>query len=68
MNDHADNRDETAAEYTGPRSTPQTDPTNPYRQESVGVWVAAERTAVRRDDEPGLTDHDRQLRKLPWQP
>jgi hypothetical protein len=26
----------------GPRTTPQTDPTNPFHQERVGEWVAAE--------------------------
>jgi len=31
------------------RPTPQTDPTNPLNQESVGKWVAAERS----ENEPG---------------
>jgi hypothetical protein len=43
---------------------PRTDPTNPYRQESTGVWQRAEEVAVIREDEPGLTDRDRQQRKL----
>jgi hypothetical protein len=44
------------------RSSPQTDPTNPFRQESAGRWLPAERESERRQDEPGLTDRDRQER------
>jgi hypothetical protein len=51
-------------EDTEPRPAPQTDPTNPYRQEAAGVWVAAERAAERHQDEPGLTDLDRALRAI----
>jgi hypothetical protein len=47
---------------TGPKSVPRTDPTNPYRQESVGIWTRSEEVAVIKDDEPGLTDLDRQER------
>jgi hypothetical protein len=41
------------------RPSPQTDPTNPSRQESTGEWTAAEHTSERSQDEPGLTDEDR---------
>jgi hypothetical protein len=44
------------------RSSPQTDPTNPFRQESAGHWLASERESERRQDEPGLIDRDRQER------
>lgn len=44
------------------RSSPQTDPTNPSRQESTGRLLASERESERRQDEPGLTDLDRQER------
>ena len=47
---------------TAPRSTPQTDPTNPVTQESTGQWAESERAAERRKDEPGLTDPDRERR------
>jgi hypothetical protein len=46
-----------------PRPSPQTDPTNPYHQESVGEWVAAELATERKQDEPGLTDQDREERE-----
>jgi hypothetical protein len=45
-----------------PRPSPGTDPTNPYRQESTGIWVSAEAAAERHNDEVGLTDRDRQER------
>jgi hypothetical protein len=45
-----------------PWPSPQTDPTNPFRQESVGVFVPAERATERRIDEVGLTDRDRDER------
>lgn len=44
----------------GPRASPQSDPTNPYRQESVGEWVSAERASERRTDQPGLGDRERE--------
>lgn len=47
----------------GPRPSPGTDPTNPYRQESAGVNTASERANQRRVDEPGLTDQDRDRRE-----
>jgi hypothetical protein len=47
---------------SAPRPSPQTDPTNPYRQESAGEWTRAEEENERRQDEPGLTDEDRQQR------
>jgi hypothetical protein len=49
---------------TGPRSAPQTDPTNPYHEESVGNWTRAEEVSVWKVDEPGLVDRDRQERSL----
>lgn len=44
------------------RFSPGTDPTNRYRQEAVGVFVPNEQSNERRQDEPGLTDRDRQQR------
>jgi hypothetical protein len=38
-----------------PKSSPDTDPTNPFHQEAVGEWVAAEHASERKIDEPGLT-------------
>jgi hypothetical protein len=49
---------------SGPRPSPQTDPTNPHRQEAAGVWVLNERANERRVDEVGLTDRDRDERSL----
>jgi hypothetical protein len=46
-----------------PRPSPQTDPTNPSRQEAAGEWTAAEQNNERRQDEPGLTDADRAARE-----
>jgi hypothetical protein len=43
-----------------PPSSPQTDPTNPYRPESTGENVPAERSSERRERGPGLTDRERQ--------
>jgi len=40
-------------------TTPATDPTNPYRQESVDTWARAEQVSVNKQDEPGLTDQDK---------
>jgi len=44
-----------------PRSSPQTDPTNPCRQEETGQWRSAEETAERHA-EPGLTEEQRARR------
>jgi hypothetical protein len=52
----------TAPATSSPRSAPGTDPTNPYRRESVGEFVPAERINESRMDEPGLTDADREAR------
>jgi len=52
-----------AEEEVEPRPSPQTDPTNPFHQEAVGAWTANEQQAERHNDEPGLTDCDRQLRR-----
>jgi hypothetical protein len=46
-----------------PWPSPQTDPTNPYNQESVGIWVANERASDYRVSEPGLTQQERTARK-----
>ena len=51
-------------EDRGPTSAPQTDPTNPYHQEAVGVWTRSEVVSVWKVDEPGLTDHDREERRV----
>jgi hypothetical protein len=45
-----------------PVAAPSTDPTNPHNQEPAGDWVANERAAERRNNEPGLTDRDRKQR------
>jgi hypothetical protein len=55
VNDNQHDRPEAGAS----RPSPGTDPTNPYRQESAGVWLSAERQAERHVDEVGLTDRDR---------
>jgi hypothetical protein len=47
---------------TAPKSSPQTDPTNPFHQEAVGAWARSEVVSVWKVDEPGLTDRDRQER------
>lgn len=44
------------------RPSPGTDPTNPWRQEAAGLWLANEQANERRVDEPGLTDWDREAR------
>jgi hypothetical protein len=49
---------------TGPLSSPQTDPTNPYHEEAAGVWTRAEEVSVWKVDEPGLTDRDRKERSV----
>jgi hypothetical protein len=62
MSPHADRQ--RPAENQAPHAAPQTDPTNPHRQESVGEWARAEEENERRQAEPGLTDRDRQERGL----
>jgi hypothetical protein len=42
--------------------SPETDPTNPFRQEATGELVPNERASERRVDEVGLTDEDRAQR------
>ena len=49
---------------TGPMTSPQTDPTNPYHEEAAGVWARAEVVSVWKVDEPGLTDLDRARRGI----
>jgi hypothetical protein len=44
---------------TTERPSPATDPTNPYRQEATGNEVANENATERSQDEPGLTERDR---------
>ncbi len=41
------------------RPSPQSDPTNPMRQEAVGHWVAAERNADKGEDEEDRTKRNR---------
>jgi hypothetical protein len=45
-----------------PWPAPASDPTNPYRDETVGEFTAALRANERRVAEPGLTDRDREER------
>ncbi len=52
-----------AIEKTRPITSPATDPTNPHNQEPAGDWVANERAAERRNNEPGLTDQERKQRR-----
>jgi hypothetical protein len=49
-------------EPTSERPSPATDPTNPCRQEATGTEVPNERATERSQDEPGLTDRDRDER------
>src|SRR5262245_33755084 len=44
------------------RPAPQTDPTDPYAQETVGVNETARWANERAVDEPGRTEHDRDER------
>jgi len=60
-NDPAGSGDPAPGERS-PRSSPQTDPTNPLHQEATGKWVAAENTSERHVNEPGMTDKDRDQR------
>ncbi len=46
-----------------PIAAPSSDPTNHHNQEPTGDWVAQERAAERRNNEPGLTDADRKQRR-----
>lgn len=46
-----------------PQDAPASDPTNPHNQEPAGDWVAHERAAERKNNEPGLTDADRKQRR-----
>ena len=55
--------DKSEESEAAPRSSPQTDPTNPVNQESVGDWVANEPAAERKNDEFGQTDRDRDERE-----
>lgn len=57
MTDQPDDR-----EQDGPRSSPQTDPTNPWHQEAVGEWVPNEKASDSVKGEPGLTEQDRDER------
>ena len=52
-----------APQTTQPIAAPATDPTNPHNQEPTGDWVANERAAERRNNEPGLTDEERKRRR-----
>ena len=46
-----------------PVHSPGTDPTNPVTQESVGDWTASQGASERRNNEPGLTEKERQNRR-----
>ena len=59
----ADSPQPSAAQTTKPIAAPASDPTNPYNQEPAGDWVANERAAERRNNEPGLTDEERKRRR-----
>lgn len=53
---------------TAPRAAreipaPASDQTNPHNQEPAGDWLANERAAERKNNEPGLTDEDRRRRR-----
>jgi hypothetical protein len=52
-----------APQTTQPVAAPASDPTNPHNQEPAGDWVANERAAERRNNEPGLTDEERKRRR-----
>jgi hypothetical protein len=43
--------------------SPQTDPTNPWHQEAVSIFVAHEHASALKVDEPGLTNKDREERE-----
>jgi hypothetical protein len=45
-----------------PWPSPQTDPTNPYHQETAGEMILAERASERRERGPGLTERERGTR------
>lgn len=44
-------------------TSPATDPTNPHNQEPTGDWVANEHASDRRNNEPGMTNREREGRK-----
>lgn len=54
---------DTAPQTEQPNAAPASDPTNPHNQEPTGDWVAHERAAERRNNEPGLTDAERKQRR-----
>jgi hypothetical protein len=58
-----DRLDASVAQRAEPIPSPGSDPTNPYRQEAVGDWVANEQASYRRNTEPGMTDRERGERK-----
>jgi hypothetical protein len=49
------------------RPAPRTDPTNPYAEEAVGLFDPSRRANARSQDEPGLTDQDRDERAQAWE-
>src|SRR5688572_17105825 len=57
MNDPRD-----TPEQCGPRPSPHTDPTAPHHQGDFGWPGPNERATERAQDEPGLTEHDRDER------
>jgi len=56
------NERQSKTETTKPWPSPASDPTNPWRQEAAGEFLANERANERRLVEPGLTDRDREAR------
>jgi hypothetical protein len=44
------------------QSSPASDPTNPWSQESTGEWVTSEKNNEQRLAEPGMTEADHQNR------
>jgi hypothetical protein len=57
-----DEMTEIARQHSEPPLAPTSDPTNPHNQEEAGDWVANSRASDRRNNEPGLTNKDRQQR------
>lgn len=56
-------KEKTADAAMPEQPAPASDPTNPHNQEPAGDWVANERAAERKNNEPGLTDEERKRRR-----
>jgi hypothetical protein len=63
MNKPHKKSDDAAPQTTHESSAPTSDSTNPHNQEPAGDWVANERAAERKNNEPGLTDEERKRRR-----